>query len=72
MAFVIEDGIPLPRVRAEYTKYPFGKLRVGQSFVSNELKRARSAAHSYSKQHGVKFVTRVLDDGKSIRIWRVA
>ena len=65
--FKIEAGVPLPLY--ENTKYPFGKLKIGQSFLAHE-KTVRAAAYKYGRYNNLKFKTRAEGDG--IRIWRTA
>jgi len=57
--FKIENK-PVIRPRMEAQKYPFPKMKVGQSFyfmASNptDLNRIRSAASAYARRHGGKF-----------------
>jgi hypothetical protein len=54
------------------TKYPFGKMEVGDSFLTeaSERQRVSSAANSYGKQHNCKFACRRTAEG-GLRVWRV-
>jgi hypothetical protein len=75
LMFDIDDNVSLPPRHNSYSKYPFGKMEIGQSFalpIATGL-RAREAAIMYGKRHGVKFTSRTLTEGgeKVVRIWRV-
>lgn len=51
-------------------KYPFAKMKVGQSLKFKKLKEwqnAYSGAHTYGQRHKIKFITRRSD----LRIWRI-
>ncbi len=69
MTYRISDKHAAPAVnRGVALKYPFSKLKVGQSFTVSEDEKlsARRAAHNYGQRHGQKFMTR------GTRIWRIA
>jgi hypothetical protein len=60
--------------RTEYSRYPFNRMKVGQSFYIeaddfNKISRIRQAAISYSKKHDVKFS--VVKDGNGYRCGRI-
>lgn len=59
--------------RGEHSRYPFGKMKVGQSFHIdggfNAVTRVRSAASQYGKRHGVKFA--IVRDGAGYRCGRI-
>lgn len=63
----IEKNVEMPNSRHN-EKYPFGKMEVGDSFVTTE-KYVRAAAQIFGKINGKKFITRTQED-KSIRVWR--
>lgn len=73
MKFTIEKGIPVPP-RGRRAVYPFGELRLGDSFIvpADLLMHARTALSSYVRDRGLQgaFATRKQADG-SMRIWRV-
>lgn len=76
--YEIRDNIPLPSKasggKSGVSKYPFGALDIGQSFVVGaESKVAiRSALTAFRKNHkDMSFATRVLEDG-GVGIWRTA
>ena len=63
----IDSNVPLPM------KYPFDKMKVGDSFLvpSDVTRQAVAVAASrYGKAHNMKFSTRQLKDG-SFRCWRI-
>lgn len=71
--FVIEDGVRPSRSGLGRTgMYPFGKLKVDQSFVvyGNGVS-ARRSAYAYGKRHGLQFKTEKQPDG-TVRVWRTA
>lgn len=75
-AIEIEDGIEAPAARTAYvTKYPFRKMKVGQSFwIAEERKRVEPAASQCGRRYGMKFICRKMENGGEwgIRVWRVA
>lgn len=73
MNFEIEKNVPLEGIRP-YSKYPFQYMEVGDSFVAPIEKRPGIAAMltRIHKDKKMKFVTRMSNDRKSIRVWRLA
>lgn len=69
----VEKGITVPRVR-RYTKYPFDKMEVGDSFYCDGATRnsiASSASrYARNKGQGKKFTIR--KEGNGCRCWRIA
>lgn len=65
----ITKSVPIPSDKS--TKYPFRKLKIGESFVVSPDKEmsVRSSANYYSKNFGSKFTARKTDEG--IRVWRI-
>jgi hypothetical protein len=71
------ENKPVPRHnvrRDRSTKYPFDKMKVGQSFFIPEpafrdVSRIRASASSYGKRHGVKFA--IVRDGEGYRCGRI-
>ena len=73
-AIKVEEGIPLPEAASRTPKYPWAKMRVGDSFFI-ACKRAetgvpRSAASVWGKRHNMKFSIHHVDGG--VRVWRTA
>lgn len=86
MTFQIEDGVPVPKRAAGRTgsKYPFGRLEVGQSFmvpvtqdpedegstVEKRVGTLRSAIGAFCKRNPGhgKFSVRLVEGG--VRVWR--
>ena len=71
--FKVENK-PVVRPRIEARRYPFARMKVGQSFYFeyhnfNDLNRVRSAASQYSRRHGVKFS--IVKEGDGYRCGRV-
>ena len=67
----IDTDIPVPDKSSGTTKYPFNKMKPGNSIlVPPEMQeRVASAARAYAMKHNLKFTTRKQPDG-SRRIWR--
>jgi len=62
----IDKNIPVP----SKTKYPFGALEIGDSFLAPDEGNVRGAAVAYALRHrGYKFKTMKVDTG--IRVWRI-
>lgn len=79
--YPIRKGVPLPPRRVGRkllieTKYPFGKMEVGDSFVvkaaasglKKEMTRMRAVANTAQKHFGFKFALRPVENG--VGIWR--
>ena len=69
----IDTGVP---VKSPY-KYPFQTMNIGDSFFVPEPTNpmsVRVAAYQYAGRHQIKFVTRLLEEGKKtgVRVWRIA
>jgi hypothetical protein len=75
MTYAIEKGIPAPDlrlVRKKLAKYPFAKMRVGDSFFSilDSTKRiSPSIAAFYKKNPTKRFTCRKVEGGT--RVWRI-
>ncbi len=71
MTIKIDKKIPVPTKIT--TKYPFGDMAVGDSFVVSTALRSSvyGASASWARQHNpdAKFTTR--KEGDETRIWRV-
>ncbi|WVR18324.1 hypothetical protein y223_00044 [Bordetella phage PY223] len=76
--FDIEDGVPLPdryltRSRGRPQKWPFDRMRVGQSFHVKgyeEYERAKLAVQYWGRKTGFRFTCAKDKDGDGGRIWR--
>lgn len=62
----IEKGVPLSTL---HCKYPFSKMEIGDSFVSQHQK-VRGVASHHGHKHNMKFT--VSKTGNGFRVWRVA
>lgn len=77
MNYKIERGIKIPPRRhgGKLEKYPFAKMKVGDSFFVQDrdpkraVLRLNSVSYSAGKRYGYRFVVRREDDGA--RVWRV-
>ena len=82
--FEIEDGIPVPEQGER--KYPFAKLKIGQSFAypykriaENQqsryealISKVQNGASKAGKELGWKFKTKAFKSSGILRIWRIA
>jgi hypothetical protein len=71
----IERNIPLPIQRGHYSTYPFGEMKVGDSFlvrVGDQPDRLRQAACHYARRSGVKMKFSILKIADGYRCWRVS
>lgn len=74
--FKIEQGVPLPKMGKIRQKYPYRRLKPGESFLvacgENERERMmnslNSGAHWAGYKTGFKFAMRTVLGG--IRVWR--
>lgn len=65
----VEKGYPIPERRC--TKYPYGKMDVGDSFYCTEERtRLYSSSSQYGLRNGMKFSVRKEGDG--YRVWRIS
>lgn len=75
--FEITSTIPIPKKTPGQSKYPFGDMRVGDSFIiADDISDlVRKCAQRYGKRHNMKFRVGVPDDieacGPEKRCWRV-
>ena len=74
--FKIEHGVPMPESvgKGWRTKYPFGQMDVGDSFlvknVDNDTTKVRAAMSYYGTRNDKKFATRTVNEGGDVRVWR--
>jgi hypothetical protein len=69
-AYKIESNIPPPEVGKHNVKYPWKKLKIGDSFlVKHPCASIPSQASTIGPRIGMKFVTRSSPEG--VRVWRV-
>lgn len=77
MMYEITKGIPIPG----NSKYPFELMQVGDSFAVPVPKNCDAGAHSaavrsrcyvWSKKNSYKFVARLDEDRRAVRVWRIA
>lgn len=72
--YIISADIKIPPPVAGRTKYPFAKMKVGDSFAvgSDELNRVRAASSAAGVRRTMKFAVRVDPISKTHRCWRIA
>jgi hypothetical protein len=72
MKYVIESNVPSPK-EMNHKKYPFGDMKVGDSFKFDrkDARRIRSASCVYAKSHGKKYSVSVKKTHRFGRIWRI-
>lgn len=67
------ENKPVVRPRLQREKYPFNKMKVGQSFYIDrghvDVQTVRSAASQYAKRNDVKFS--IIRDGLGYRCGRI-
>lgn len=74
MTIAIEKAVPLPETHrpVRTSKYPFGAMEVGDSFLAQDIKATTmySSVARYVKASGntKKFTVRSVSDG--VRVWR--
>ena len=65
---MIEKNVPIPEPRRR--KYPFSKMKIGDSFfIEDTSAKVRASASSYGKRLNREFITR--REGNGVRCWRV-
>jgi hypothetical protein len=74
MSSTIEQNVPIPTAKGGAKRYPFSKLKVGDSVLypyanSEDAQRALKAAYRVASYHNWHIVSRKLPEG--VRIWRV-
>lgn len=73
----IEKGIPIPGVgeiygRGRSPKYPWGEMKVGDSFVAKSVRgQINRAAVNAGYKHQSKFTVRKIGENE-YRVWRIA
>ena len=74
MSYTIKKNVPIPAASTggRPSKYPFGKLEVGDSFVvpyvDASAKQIRQAAAAFGRRNQMKFVVREIAEGTAV--WR--
>jgi hypothetical protein len=70
----VERGVPLPPKSADRVIYPFGDMKIGDSFFAAgiAINRVSSAASLHGQRHGGRWTCRtVTEDGvRGTRCWR--
>ena len=71
MQFIIETGVP---VACNYRRYPFTKLKPGQSVfiplaTTEEKRRAAKSAYALTHNKGWTMVTK--REANGLRVWRI-
>jgi hypothetical protein len=70
----IEKNIKIPAMYGRYSKYPFGEMKVGDSFLierADELGNLRQAASHWARRNGGKAKFSIRKWEKAFRCWRV-
>lgn len=73
--FPVESGVPMPKEKGRYCKYPWRVMEVGDSFfvpgapdLNLKLHRVRALISYQHSKHPEIFEVRVVDGG--VRVWR--
>lgn len=71
--YTLESDIPVPAARSAANVYPFGNMRVGDSFAApkEERRKVQAAMARFGKINGQKFCIRQNGD-LQVRCWRTA
>lgn len=72
MTIKVDKGISIPNpYRGREAVYPWKNMNIGDSILVPNLKigSVASAAGSYGRNHGVRFISRTVEGG--VRVWRV-
>ena len=79
----IEKNVPMPEGRGLSGRFPFGDMKVGDSFavdvppdtlavhVGSFAARIRNTANHCAKKGGMKFSTLLVEGKKRVRVWRI-
>ena len=77
--FVLEEGIPIPKIVPRNNKYNLHKMTIGQSFTVDEfnptdIQKLRVAISNYSRRNNKEFTTRKIEENGAyrLRVWRKA
>jgi len=78
--YKIEKGVPMERKRNNVVRFPFDKMKIGDSFFVPEKDQAPfyvqasvySAANSYNRFHGTKLRMSTRKEKGGVRVWRIA
>ena len=70
---MIDKGVPIPKKRAVYTRYPWHDMSPGDSLwvPEDKLRAARSAANNFVKRHRPGWCVVSRTDKTGARIWLV-
>ena len=79
----IEKNVPMPQSRGLSGRYPFGDMKVGDSFavdvppdtlavqVCSFAAKIRGAANNWGKKEGTKFSALLVEGKTRVRVWRI-
>ena len=79
----IEKNVPMPQGRGLSGRFPFGDMKVGDSFavdvpvdtlavhVGSFAANIRNVAVNWGKKGGMKFSTLLVEGKTRVRVWRV-
>lgn len=65
----IDKGVKLPPPSDRQGKYPWDKMKVGDSFVVPYTPSIRACASYAGHKRGWRFISR--KNGNTVRVWRV-
>ena len=67
----IDKDVPIPSNGDTYSKYPFPRMEVGDSFqLEDRIEQCRSAAFKWGKNNNAKFSVKKIGENL-YRCWRV-
>jgi len=67
MKVVIEKDVPIPSGQFSFLQ----DMAIGDSVLLDNVSGLQSRFSIESRRYGIKVKTRTLDDGNSLRVWRV-
>lgn len=78
--YKIDKGIAMERKREASTRFPFNKMKIGDSFFIPDTDQAPgtvsssvySAANSYNRTHNTKIRVAIRKTEGGVRVWRIA
>jgi hypothetical protein len=71
MPIKIEKNVPIPGLEATNQRFPWEKMAVGDSFLTDNRSSPYSSAQFYRHENPA-FRIKTRKEGKQFRVWRIA